>query len=150
MTNIGPVFDTWSATNVSGLYPSNGLTAQILWTNMLKEFDCGDWTVPADGNYEIRFTVVDKHVSSSGYSLSFDHLQLSSIAPSPRLAANAVNGNLILSWPATAAEYSLQYTDALPASSWYPALPPPVVVGSELVVTNPMTSNAAFYRLHKP
>jgi len=150
LTDIGPVFDTYCATNIAGLYPSNGLTAQIMWTNMLREFDCGIWIAPTNGTYEFRFGVTDKNAASSGYALSFDYIELVPAPAAPELNASAWNGNLILSWPTSAEIYGLEYAETLSNSIWHPVLTAPVVAGNELIITNPMTSGAAFFRLHKP
>ena len=150
LSNIGEIIDTYSATNVAGLYPSNGLTAQILWTNMLREFDCGSWTAPAKGAYEFRFTVADKNVASSGYALSIDYIRLIPVPAAPELNASAADGNLILRWPASAGRYGLEYTDALSNAVWHPVLGEPTVFGNEFRITNPMTGGAGFFRLHKP
>lgn len=157
LTNIGAIFDTYSATNVAGLYPSNGLTAQIMWTNMLKEFDCGEWSVPTNGNYEFRFTVVDKNTSSSGYWLSFDHMKLS-LAPvgnaaplnPPTLSASLQAGNIILSWPTNATGFNLESASNLPAVIWTGVLPAPVIFNTNNFVTNATSAEQKFYRLHKP
>jgi hypothetical protein len=80
VTNVGPVQDTYSATNMTYLLPSNSLTTTMLWTNMLKEFDCGTWQAPSNGNYQFQFTVVDKNAASTGYTLAFDHLKFTPAA----------------------------------------------------------------------
>lgn len=156
LTNLGAIFDTYSATNVAGLYPSNGLTGQILWTNMLKEFDCGEWTAPTNGNYEFRFTVTDKNAASGGYALSFDHIKLTPAAaepfinPPPTLLATVLGGELILSWSTNASGFSLEQTEELASPNWLPAFPAPVSSGEFFSVTNSMNEARLFYRLSKP
>jgi alpha-L-fucosidase 2 len=83
LTNVGAAQDTYSATNVAGLYPSNSLSTVLLWTNMLKEFDCGTWTAPTNGSYQFRFTVTNKNAASTGYTLSFDHIKLTPATAAP-------------------------------------------------------------------
>lgn len=83
LTNVGPVQDTYSPTNMVYLLPINLNTPTnviVLWTNMLKEFDCGTWQSPSNGNYSFRFTVVDKNASSSGYALAFDYIKFTPAA----------------------------------------------------------------------
>jgi len=157
LTNLGDVFDTYSATNVAGLYPSNGLTGQLLWTNMLKEFDCGEWTAPTNGNYELKFTVVDKNASSSGYWLSFDHIKLTPAATAvitpvnpPMLNASLQSGKIILSWPTNAAGFLLESETNFPAANWAGVLPLPTVIFTNNFVTNAANAERTFYRLHKP
>jgi alpha-L-fucosidase 2 len=100
LTNVGPVQDTWSATNVVYLLPINLYTPTniiLLWTNMLKEFDCGIWQSPSNGNYSFRFTVVDKNAGSSGYALSFDYLKFTPATNSSPPLANSAPTDVSLS-----------------------------------------------------
>ena len=94
-TNIGAVQETYCTTNVAYLLPSHLLWTKVttstttnfylgptstnviqLWTNMLKEFDCGTWTAPSNGNYNVTFTIAGKNAGSSGYTLALDYLRL--------------------------------------------------------------------------
>jgi hypothetical protein len=157
VTNVGPVHETYSATNLVYLLPTNALTTTLLWTNRLREFDCGEWTAPTNGNYEFRFTVVDKNAASSGFSLSFDHIKLTPanaalpvVKPPPTLSASAQAGSLILSWSTNGADYSLERASEVTAANWSPAPPPPAISAGLLMVTNAMTEERVFYRLHKP
>ncbi len=77
-TTVGPVQDTYSPTNMAYLLPIKLTTTTnviILWTNMLKEFDCGNWSAPSNGNYNFQFTVTGKNAGSSGYGLTLDYLK---------------------------------------------------------------------------
>jgi len=87
LTNIGTVQETYCTTNVAYLLPShllnsgNGYVPTAtnviqLWTNMLKELDCGSWTAPSNGNYNFKFTIAGKNAASSGYTLALDYLRL--------------------------------------------------------------------------
>jgi alpha-L-fucosidase 2 len=83
LTNIGPVQDTWSPTNLAYLLPIRLTTPTnviSLWTNMLQEFDCGTWNAPSNGNYGFRFSVAGKNSSSFGYNLVLDYIKF---APAP-------------------------------------------------------------------
>jgi len=97
LTDVGPVQDTYSPTNVAYLLPINLTTPTNviqLWTNMLTEFDCGNWTAPSNGNYQFRFTITGKNASSSGYNLSLDGIRFNSAAaqvPSNSPPAQPVN-----------------------------------------------------------
>jgi hypothetical protein len=95
LSNVGPVQDTYSATNVVYLVP-NPLVANTspgyitLWTNMLKEFVCTNWQVPSNGNYSFKFTVT----GSSNYALAFDYIKLTPVqtaAPANAAPATPVN-----------------------------------------------------------
>ena len=153
VTNVGPVHDTYSATNVVYLLPTNALTTTLLWTNMLKEFDCGPWTVPTNGNYEFRFTVVDKNAASSGFTLAFDYIKFTpvpnAVVSRPKLSASASNGKIVLSWPTDGPAFGLEQTDELSSSNWVSSSPEPVISGEQLVVTNATTGEKLFYRLRK-
>jgi hypothetical protein len=85
LTNLGPVHDTYSPTNVVYLMPNNVFSPAVtaLWTNLLREFDCGTLNVEAGGNYELRFTVPGRNTSSTGYVLSFDHIKLTPVLSDP-------------------------------------------------------------------
>ena len=54
-----------------------------------------------------------------------------------------------LLWPASFTDYTLQFTTNLSGASWSPALPLPVVVGTNQVVTNAVSEPQRFYRLFK-
>ncbi len=97
LTNVGSVQDTYSPTNMAYLLPINLYTPTnliILWTNMLKEFDCTNWQAPSNGNYQFKFTVVDKNTASSNYNLAFDYIKLTpAAAQAPANSAPAVPVN---------------------------------------------------------
>ena len=69
--------------------------------------------------------------------------------PPPTLSASRQGGNIVLAWPTNATDFSLEYATRVPAPQWFPASPPPVVANGQNVVTNAMTGDAVFYRLHK-
>lgn len=158
-TNIGPVCDTYSATNVVYLLPLhlNLATNFIsLCTNMLKEFDCGTWTAPTNGNYDFKFTVVDKNASSTGYWLSFDYIKLTPAvvtvvqANPPTLKASLIAGQIVLSWPTNATGFALESATNLVGASWSNVLPAPVFFSTNNFVTNSADADRRFYRLRKP
>jgi hypothetical protein len=60
-----------------------------------------------------------------------------------------VGGNLVISWPSSAAGYSLESTTDLSQNNWNPVPQSPAVVGDFNVVTNTTDGQATFYRLHK-
>jgi hypothetical protein len=155
LTNVGSVQDTYSATNLAYLLPiglSTPTNLIVLWTNRLRELDCGTWQAPSNGNYSFRFTVVDKNTSSSGYNLAFDYIKLTpeaSLGTVPALAVTGQGGTVVLSWPVNPAGFSLEYTTDLSAMNWLPVVVPPVVMGGLNVVTNPTAGAVKFYRLRK-
>jgi hypothetical protein len=78
-TDVGPVQDTYSPTNVAYLLPikltPTSTNLIVLWTNMQKEFDCGNWTATNNGNYNFRLTVTGTNINSSGYELTPDYIK---------------------------------------------------------------------------
>lgn len=70
--------------------------------------------------------------------------------PQPRLVIQPDRPDYVrLLWPTNAAGYSLQFNTNVADPNWSLALPPPVVIGPDNVVTNAVT-NLNFYRLCAP
>jgi hypothetical protein len=59
-TNVGPTEDEYSA-NGNGVF---------------QEYDLGNVTFPASGNYSFKFMVTGRNASSSGYTVCFDYIKL--------------------------------------------------------------------------
>ncbi len=154
LANVGSMQDTYSPTNVAYLLPIHLSTPTnyiALWTNMLQEMDCGILQVPADGNYQFKFSVTGKNAASSGYNLAFDYIKLTPAAvsgPAPSLTVTGQAGVVVLSWPVNPSGFSLEYATSLTAVAWQPA-GTPVVIGGLNVVTNEMMDAVRFYRLWK-
>ncbi len=87
--NLGSVQDTYSPTNVTYLMPIKIATPTNvigLWTNLQREFDCGNWTAPSNGNYNFKLTVAGKNAASSGYALTVDFIKFAPATPvAPKL-----------------------------------------------------------------
>jgi alpha-L-fucosidase 2 len=154
LTDVGSVQDTYSPTNVAYLLPIHLPTPTnliVLWTNFLQELDCGTWQAPTNGNYQFKFSVTGKNAASSGYNLMFDYIKLTpaTLAAIPTLTVTEVGENLVISWPSSAAGYSLESTTDLSQNNWNPVPQSPAVVGEFNVVTNATDGQATFYRLHK-
>lgn len=80
-------------------------------------------------------------------------LQVTGGSCQPVLNINpAGTNNVALSWSTAAGGYLLESTNRLDQSTnaWQSVNPPPVVVGTNYVVTNPATGSDQFYRLRKP
>jgi len=67
----------------------------------------------------------------------------------PTLAITAQNGNVVLSWPASAIGFAAESSTDLGANVWIPVSPPPIVIGDQNVITNFVTDGPVFYRLKK-
>jgi hypothetical protein len=66
------------------------------------------------------------------------------------LQAQADGGNLMLSWPLSAANFSLQTTTNLAdRNSWVTLTNVPAIVNLQNAITNPASGEARFYRLKK-
>jgi len=75
-------------------------------------------------------------------------------APAPVLSIAQSGANVLLSWPSnTAPSYVLEATNVLDATTisgaTWPSAGTPTVVGTNYVVTNAVTSDKRFFRLHK-
>jgi sugar lactone lactonase YvrE len=72
-----------------------------------------------------------------------------STAGVPALRLSQVAGQVVLSWPASAFNYTLETRNSLSAeSAWTPVAGQPAIIGCNLVLTNELQTPAAFYRLH--
>jgi sugar lactone lactonase YvrE len=67
-----------------------------------------------------------------------------------KLQSALVQNNLVLSWPALASNYFLEWTSDLVNPAWSPTTNTISTSGASFVVTNEISSPAAFYRLRKP
>lgn len=71
------------------------------------------------------------------------------VSSSPLLVGERDGNRLILSWPALAADYDLEFSDDLSAAPWQPLLNPKIIVGDEVTVNVKLSSPARYYRLRK-
>jgi len=67
----------------------------------------------------------------------------------PTLSIQLTNGQLVLSWPAAAAGYTLQSTTNLAPAIWTAVSPLPSLVNQTCVVALPPSAAQAFFRLQK-
>ena len=71
------------------------------------------------------------------------------MGPPPWLNILPSGTNVLLEWPTNATGYALEFTNNTPAGAWSTTLPAPVVVGTNKVVTNAISSTQRYYRLIK-
>jgi hypothetical protein len=72
------------------------------------------------------------------------------VPPVPSLQVSASGHQIVLSWPLWATNYVLETSAATgPAASWTAMTNAAAVSGESLVVTNPMSTPSAFYRLRQ-
>jgi hypothetical protein len=80
--------------------------------------------------------------------------QFAAAAPlvSPRLSVAQAGNNILVSWPATTpGSFVLESTNILGGSLPWPTVPgTPAVVGTNYVLTNAISNDKQFFRLHKP
>ncbi|MBE0543919.1 MAG: carboxypeptidase regulatory-like domain-containing protein [Verrucomicrobia bacterium] len=68
----------------------------------------------------------------------------------PRLTAEVVGNELLVSWPATTEGYTLESaTSVTETNQWSAVQTPPALVGLRNVVTNSLTGDARFFRLKR-
>lgn len=76
-------------------------------------------------------------------------LRLGEDSQPPKLGVTLEGGLLRVSWPATAAGYTLMSSAALPATEWLPVTIQPVDADGQRAVTIPFEESARFYRLQR-
>jgi hypothetical protein len=106
---------------------------------------------PGDGAID-EFAIWHDELSAADIQAQFAAM---TPAVSPTLTILQAGSDVILSWPSsTPSSFVLESTNVLDATtigapSW-PGAGTPSLVGANYVVTNPISSNSRFYRLHKP
>ncbi len=86
--------------------------------------------------------------SAGGSSDAGTLFSLSLPVSAPQLTLIPSGGNVVLTWPATAAGFALLSTTNLgPSAVWITNPPAPVVVNGQNVVTNPIVGTQQFFRL---
>ena len=64
--------------------------------------------------------------------------------------ATALNGDLVLSWPADTEGFFLEFATSFPAANWTAVSASPATVGGYNFVTSNVVGEQSFYRLNKP
>lgn len=86
--------------------------------------------------------------TSINAELSIAGMRFYQIDP-PLLAAEVSSGNIVVSWPATAAAYSLQSATNLATPTWVSSTNTPTLSGLRQYVTNTVSGQSQFYRLKR-
>jgi len=85
--------------------------------------------------------------TSTNATLQIQNIRFYSIQP-PSLQAQLSSGNLVLSWPLSAATFSLQTTTNIGnQNSWTTLTNVPAIVNLQNTITNPIAGSQGFYRL---
>jgi len=111
------------------------------------------------GSY-VQTAVATRDVASAGtYHVTWDSggnegAQLWLVAvqsePLPALQAQVLGAHAVISWPASAAGYTLETTSDFSASnSWTLVTNAPAIVNSQNTITNPISQVSRYYRLRK-
>jgi hypothetical protein len=107
---------------------------------------------------EVEVVVATKDVATAGtYNVTWTatpsqgaHLWLVAVESSPPILQAQVFGeNVILRWPGSATNYSLEVASTLSANNWMPVTNASAIINSENTVTNLITQPSQYYRLKK-
>ena len=114
-------------------------------TNIL--FSSGSIDVSAFAGQTNEFFIGIVGGTSTNAQLTVENLAFSISLP-PSLQAQMTGGNLMLSWPLAAANFSLQTTTNLAnPNSWVTLTNVPAILNLQSTITNPVIGNQGFYRL---
>jgi len=123
------------------------LETVLIQTNVTLNSGLIDVSQYAGTNVELFLGIVGG--TSTNAQLTVSDLQFYSAAL-PSLQAQPGGGNLMLSWPLSAQNFSLQTTTNLAdPNSWVTLTNVPAIVNLQNAVTNPVFGGAQFYRLVK-
>jgi len=78
------------------------------------------------------------------------YLKTATNSAPPLLSISQSGTNVILSWPTNATGFNLEYATNLNSPSWNTNLPAPVVISTNNVVTNGISSTQRYFRLVNP
>jgi very-short-patch-repair endonuclease/pimeloyl-ACP methyl ester carboxylesterase len=142
---------------IQGDWQSDSLAAAFNGTNVLfvpgdeiqtnATFSSGAIDVSAYAGQTNEFFVGIVGGTSTNAQLTVENLAFTVSLP-PLLQAQASGGNLILSWPVTVQDFSLQTTTNLAdPNSWETLTNVPAIVNLQNSITNPISGNQGFYRL---
>jgi hypothetical protein len=107
---------------------------------------------------EVEVVVATKDVAAAGtYNVTWTatpsqgaHLWLVAVESSPpNLQAQVSDGNIILRWPGSATNYSLETASNLFGSIWTPVTNATAIINSQITVTNLISLPSQLYRLKK-
>ena len=98
------------------------------------------------GRYTLTAIAYDRAGAKATNSIS---ITVGTVAPAPALVAKQSGNQVLITWTTNnAAGLSLQSTTNLsPSASWTPVAAPTTIIGSQLVVTNPIVGARQFFRL---
>jgi hypothetical protein len=109
------------------------------------------------GSYTANFNFADQPIlreiadaNATTESASYTGLSFTVTGqPLPQLFANLQGTNVVVSWTTASAGFNLESTSTL-STNWSPATYTPATNGSSIVVTQGISADQLFYRLHHP
>jgi hypothetical protein len=110
------------------------------------------WTDPKFAGEFIEFRIYEGTFLDDELAATFaaGPDQLPDLTPAPRLDVRRVDGNLELTWPATADEFELDSSPSLgPTATWAPVSGTPTVEDGLIRLTVPLGNDEAYYRLRQ-
>jgi hypothetical protein len=123
------------------------LPLNLLQTNVVMNSGMIDVSAYAGTNIELFLGIVGGTSTNASVSVSGVRIYTTM---QPSLQAQASNGNLALSWPLSAQNFSVQTTTNLAdPNSWVTLTNVPAIVYLQNAITNPVSGGAQFYRLVK-
>jgi hypothetical protein len=142
---------------IQGDWQGDALAAALNGTNVLylpgneiqtnAVFSSGAIDVSAYAGQTNEFFIGIVGGTSTNAQLTVENLTFTIPTP-PSLQAQANGGNVLLSWPMTAQNFSLQTTTNLADPNSWTTLPNvPAIVNLQNAVTNPVSGGVQFYRL---
>ena len=140
----GDPMDDWL---VCGIGTNNlfSLEAKYIPTNQISASRLIDVKTWAGATNELFFGFMGG--TSTNATLQIDNIRFYSLQ-APSLQAQVSGGNLIVTWPLSAANYVLQTsTNLTDTNSWTAVTNVPAIVNLQNTITNPISAGARFYRL---
>ena len=132
---------------IQGDWQSDTLTAAFNGTNVLSLPGSQIQTNMMFNSGQIDVLAYIVGGTSTNAQLTLENLEFSVSLP-PILQVQASGGNLVLSWPMSAQNFSLQTTTNLAdPNSWTILTNPPAIINSQNAVTNPISDTVRFYWL---
>jgi len=142
---------------IQGDWQSDSLAAAFNGTNILLiagntiqtnvTFSSGSIDVSAFAGQTNEFFIGIIGGTSTNAQVTVENLAFSISTP-PLLQAQTGNGNFMLSWPMSAANFNLQTaTNLADPNSWVTLTNVPAIVNLQNTITNPITGIQGFYRL---
>ena len=111
----------------------------------------GGGGISSGGSYSISGTIGQPdagRLTGGSYVLDGGFWGLIAVVPGgPRLSLVRSGANVVVSWPATSSNYTLQSADDLARPVWAAVGQTPILVGGQYSVTVPITKAKQFFRL---